>query len=251
MPEVWLDKGKTITRAAVVEGRKLVGLEVDNEVCTPRAGARYVAKVMRFNPDLGIAEMDLGGTQAFLSLKRRAIEPGKLVVVEWQAPATGNKQAVVKLLPKEQASGKPRLLEDGPDALARTGLAVTREGDFELIDLESQIDALLQRVVPLPDGGSLVFDTTEVGHMIDINGGSGKDINRIALPEVARQIRLRNLGGIILIDCVGSRRAGLAELLRAEVAADPCTVEVFGITKLGLIECTRVRRGYPLSVLLA
>lgn len=283
--ELWADRQNPRSRVAVVDGHKLVALEVDNDRMMPRAGARYVAKVARFNPTLGIADLDLGsGQTAFLNLKRKPIEQGKLVTVEWVAPAIGEKQAVVKLLNTTPADGEPRLLQDGPDAyeralkygavkharistplqqkrLAELGLEAelhTGKPDlFELIDLNTQIDDLRQRVVELPGGGSLVFDRTEVGHVIDVNSGTATnlpELNRVALNEVARQIRLRNLSGIILIDVVGERKrnpATLLDVLTAAVKRDTCQVDVYGMTKLGLVECTRVRRGYELSGLLA
>lgn len=280
--ELWADLQAPRTRVAVVDGSRLVGLEIDHDKLSPRAGARYVAKVMRFNPNLGIAELDLGaGQKAFLNLKRKPIEQGKLVTVEWIAPAAGDKQAVVKLLTLP-AEGKPRLLQDGPDAFERAmkyGISRTKvstpvqqkrlaelglqaelhegkPGLFELIDLDTQIADLAERVVELKGGGSLVFDRTEACHVIDVNSGAATsmaELNRVALQEVARQIRLRNLSGIILIDVVGERKrnpATLLDTLGAAVKGDACQVDIYGITKLGLVELTRVRRGYELSALL-
>lgn len=281
--ELWADRQNPRTRVAIVQERRLVGLEIDHDRLAPRAGARYVAKVIRYNPRLGIAELELGaGQMAFLNLKRKPIEQGSLVEVEWIAPALGDKQAVVKMI-GPSAEGKPRLLQDGPDAFERAmkyGVTAARvstpvqqkrvadfglqaelhegkPGLFELIDLETQIEDLTSRSVELPGGGSLVFDRTEVGHVIDVNSGTATnmaDLNRKALVEVARQVRLRNLSGIILIDVVGERKRNpstLLDTLGAAVKDDPCQVDIYGITKLGLVECTRVRRGYELSRLLA
>ncbi len=280
--ELWADRQNPRTRVAVVDGHKLVGLEIDNDKLSPRAGARYVAKVARFNPTLGIADLDLGNSQsAFLNLKRKPIDQGKLVTVEWVAPALGDKQAVVKLV-NTPAEGKPRLIENGPDAFARalkygvmaakvstpvqqkrlaelgleTELHSGKPDLFELIDLNTQIDDLKERVVALTGGGEVVFDRTEVGHVIDVNSGTATnlpELNKVALIEIARQIRLRNLSGIILIDVVGERKrnpATLLDVLTAAVKADSCQVDVYGMTKLGLVECTRVRRGYELLSLL-
>lgn len=249
--ELWLDRTATLTRAALVEGKKLVALEVDSAACSPRLGARYVAKVVRALPLLGAVEVSLGKTTAFMKAKN--LKAGDVVLAEWIAPPVGDKLAVVKRMAGE-ASGAPRLLQDGPEAVERLGADFpVHEDDFELIDLNSQIDALVERTVPLGTAGSLVFDRTEAAHVVDVNG-TGKDLNQKALVELARQIRLRNLGGVVLVDLAGDKRKlpkGLVEILREAVKKDPCKVEVYGITKLGLLELTRERRGWELSRLLA
>lgn len=267
--EVWVDQNTRCTRAVRVEGKKLSAIEIDS-VGAVRPGSVFVAKVLRVNTTLDTAELELGdGQKAFLSLRRKPLKPGALVEVEWLAPAVGTKDIVVKLLPTA-AKGEPRLLREGPDAIARLGevarlrvttpklqrLYPTAELDdklFEMLDMEAQIADLLAREVEITNG-QLVFDHTEVGHVIDVNGTArAETLNRAAIAEIARQVRLRNLSGIILVDLVGDmKKYGkvLLEQMRAAVADDPCKVEVFGITKLGLLEMTRQRRGYALSSLL-
>lgn len=253
--EIWIDRTGGLTRAVLLSGKTLLAVEVDSARCTPRGGARYCAKVLRINSALKVAELDLGGGQvAFLSSAK--VKPGDLIVVEWLAPALGNKQAVAKLIEGE-ASAAPRLLEDGPDAVTRLQAfapdALLREeaGLFEQLDLEAQLARLQGRTINFK-GGSLSIDETEAATVIDVNGTLPfAALNRAALSEVARQIRLRNLSGIILVDLVGTPDRGLRDYLREAVAEDPCRVDVYSISKLGLLELTRERRGWPLSVVLA
>ena len=253
--EIWIDRSANLTRVALIKGKTLVALEVDRAGCAPRLGARYVAKVLRLNTALKAAELDLGAGQvAFLSSTKVRI--GELVLVEWVAPALGAKQAIVKLCDGE-ASGVPRLLEDGPEALARLQAYAPQDcclreesGLFEQLDINARIDDLSKRAVFFK-GGSLVIDQTEAATVIDINGTlPAPELNRNALQAIARQIRLRNLSGIILVDLVSRPDRGLCPLLRDLTADDPCQVDVYGISKLGILELTRERRGWPLSALL-
>ncbi|MGB1077148.1 MAG: ribonuclease E/G, partial [Bdellovibrionales bacterium] len=75
---------------------------------------------------------------------------------------------------------------------------------------------------------------------------SNLNVNRKAAEEIARQIRLRNLGGIIIVDALKMKsekeRKDFLEKLDQVCQKDPCTVQIHGLTKLGLIEMTRSRR---------
>ena len=126
---------------------------------------------------------------------------------------------------------------------------------FELHGIEEEIARALERRVDLKSGGYLVFDQTEAMTTIDVNTGRfvGKrdfsdtvfKTNLEAAQVIARQLRLRNLGGIIIIDfidmaCDEHREAVLAELRRS-IATDRTRMTVSDITELGLVEMTRKR----------
>ena len=126
---------------------------------------------------------------------------------------------------------------------------------FELHGIEEEIARALERRVDLKSGGYLVFDQTEAMTTIDVNTGRfvGKrdfsdtvfKTNLEAAQVIARQLRLRNLGGIIIIDfidmaCDEHREAVLAELRRS-VATDRTRMTVSDFTELGLVEMTRKR----------
>ncbi|HBM90451.1 MAG TPA: hypothetical protein DD400_01020 [Rhodospirillaceae bacterium] len=117
-------------------------------------------------------------------------------------------------------------------------------------DLSDLLEELSASRVFLSGGGEIVIEQTEALVAIDVNAGEASNptsVNLAAMHEVARQIRLRNLGGIIVIDALKMKARAdkfklLASFKRAS-AGDPAGVNVFGLTKLGLVELTRARRG--------
>lgn len=126
---------------------------------------------------------------------------------------------------------------------------------FDLRGVESEIEQALSRRVELKSGGYLVIDQTEAMTTIDVNTGSyvgGRNFadtifrtNLEAAHAIARQMRLRNLGGIIIVDLIdmddpAHGSAVLAELRKA-VERDRTRVTVNGLTSLGLVEITRKR----------
>jgi ribonuclease G len=130
---------------------------------------------------------------------------------------------------------------------------------FEAAGVEDEIRSTLNRRVDLPSGGYLVFDYAEAFTVIDVNtgrfvGGRGKKSgarledtitknNLEAVKEVVRQLRLRDIGGIIVIDFIDmanpSNRATVEEALRAELERDRTKTYVVEISPLGLVEMTR------------
>lgn len=125
-------------------------------------------------------------------------------------------------------------------------------------ELTEIIDALRQPRVALSGGGAIVVETVEALTAIDVNAPDAANplaVNLLAVREAARQIRLRNLAGIIVIDALKMRQrpdnAKILNALQKVVAEDPAGAQVFGLTKLGLIEMTRQRRGAPLADCLA
>ncbi|WP_454017152.1 ribonuclease E/G [Azospirillum sp. Marseille-Q6669] len=132
-----------------------------------------------------------------------------------------------------------------------------RQRLFDLRDLDAEIETLLGTRVPLSGGGSLVIERTEAMTVVDVNAGergNPLDVNLEAAVEIARQLRLRNAGGIVVVDFVNMRNRGDAErLLNAlsrAVEDDPAQTQVYGLSKLGLVEMTRARRGTALAELL-
>ena len=102
----------------------------------------------------------------------------------------------------------------------------------------------------LTRGANIIIQETAALTAIDINRGSDEraalEINLEAAGEIARQLRLRNLGGIIVIDALKLKnkpdQKTLLDAMTLAFATDPCTVQVHGITALGLIELTRKKR---------
>jgi ribonuclease G len=138
---------------------------------------------------------------------------------------------------------------------------------FDLYAVEEEIERALARRVDLKSGGYLIIDQTEALTTIDVNtgafvgnrfGGNFDDTifktNLEAAQTIARQLRLRNLGGIIIVDfidmdSVEHREAVLAEFNRA-LARDHTRISVNGFTQLGLVEMTRKRTRESLAQIL-
>jgi ribonuclease E len=128
---------------------------------------------------------------------------------------------------------------------------------FEQYHVHEQLHKALDRKVWLPSGGSLIIERTEALTVIDVN--TGKNVGRSSLEEtvyrnnleaaeeVARQLRLRDIGGIIVIDFidmeVASNRADVMKAFRDALARDKTRTQVFDISELGLVEMTRKRIG--------
>ena len=139
---------------------------------------------------------------------------------------------------------------DGGDA--EGGLSV-----FEKFHIHEQVHKALDRKVWLPSGGSLIIEHTEALTVIDVNTGKnvGKSNleetvfhnNMEAAEEIAKQLRLRDIGGIIVIDFIDmevkGNRAKVIEKFRDALARDKTRSQVFDITELGLVEMTRKRIG--------
>jgi Rne/Rng family ribonuclease len=134
---------------------------------------------------------------------------------------------------------------------------------FEEFGVEEQIEAALAPHVEMPGGASLVIEGTEALTAIDVNmGGSGGRLpseaailntNQAAAHTAARQIRLRNIGGLVVIDFISMKNKGnrrtVVDAFRREMRGDPIRHDVLGMTPAGLVEITRQRVGRPLAAL--
>lgn len=126
---------------------------------------------------------------------------------------------------------------------------------FERFHVHEQLHKALDRKVFLPSGGSLVIDRTEALTVIDVNTGKNVGTTNLeetvyrnnleAADEVARQLRLRDIGGIIVIDFIDmeirENRDKVGSALRTALARDKTRTQVFDISELGLVEMTRKR----------
>ncbi len=146
-----------------------------------------------------------------------------------------------------------------PELMNRVYLYNEKLPIFEHYGIENEIDRSLNRVVWLNCGGYLVFDETEALTVIDVNTGkyTGKNnleetifkTNLEAADEITRQIRLRDIGGIIIVDFIDmstlENRQSILERLKEQMSHDRTKSHVLGITSLGLVEIARkkVRQG--------
>ncbi len=143
-------------------------------------------------------------------------------------------------------SSKPELFE------IYTGV----EDLWERYKITEQIDGLLDRRVNLKNGGYLIIDRTEALTVIDVNTGKyvgDKNLeetvfetNRIAAIEIARQLRLRNIGGIVVIDFIDMNNSihidKIMGILQQELSKDRTKTSIAGMSSLGLVELTRKKK---------
>ena len=126
---------------------------------------------------------------------------------------------------------------------------------FDHYGIEKQIESIYVSKVPLKSGGSIIFDTAEALIAIDVNSGRSKShkdnesmifkTNSEAAYEIARQLRLRDLGGLIVIDFIDMRdKKNIREvekILREELKKDRAKTDTSSISKFGLFELSRQR----------
>ena len=134
-------------------------------------------------------------------------------------------------------------------------LYVGKEGLFHETALEEEIERIYSHRVELRSGGSLVIDQTEALVAIDVNSGRFREhsdaettalkINQEAAREIARQLRLRDLGGVIIIDFIDMRedknRRAVEKALRDAMKGDRAKAKVLKISNFGIVEMTRQR----------
>lgn len=143
--------------------------------------------------------------------------------------------------------------------------AEIRQGLFAARGVDLAVDRALARRVPLPSGGSIIFDQTEALTAIDVNTGrfvgtASPDetffaTNLEAAAEIARQLRLRDIGGIIIIDFIDMQvpehRKAVVDALDAACQPDHSRPQILGLTQLGLVEMTRKKARQSLRDLLS
>ncbi len=127
---------------------------------------------------------------------------------------------------------------------------------FERFNLERQIEQTYMRCVPLPSGGEIVIEETEALISIDVNTGSHKNkskdgknfilqVNLEAATEIARQVRLRNIGGLVILDFIDMKskrdRNAVLQRMRREMASDKAKNHILPISTLGIMQMTRQR----------
>jgi ribonuclease E len=144
-----------------------------------------------------------------------------------------------------------------PELADRLRLHAAPDPLFHAFDVEAQIDRLRARRVALPGGGSIVFDRTEALVAVDVNSGRMREqmgleetalkTNLEAAEEVARQLRLRDLGGVVVVDFIDMRGADhvkeVERAFRAHLARDRARVRPGRLGAFGIFVLTRRRAG--------
>ncbi len=152
-----------------------------------------------------------------------------------------------------------------PENLGKVRLHAGPRPLFHTHNVEQDFERIFARRIDLASGGSIVLDQTEALVAIDVNSGKTRSdgfdfeeiafrTNKDAVPEIARQIRLRDLGGIVVIDFIdmlkGAHRKTVERLLRDALAQDRARYKLGRISQFGLLELTRQRLGPGMSKML-
>lgn len=155
-----------------------------------------------------------------------------------------------------------KIICNKPDLLPDYGLPVVQANDpMQLHEADHKLRKALRRLQHLKSGATLVIDPCEAMWVIDVNTSaniSGKDRDKTltatnieAAEEIARLLRLRRMGGIVLIDFIDMKssadREEVVSALRAALSKDPVKTAVHGFTSLGFLELTRKKTDAPLT----
>lgn len=264
------DEDARFRRAALVVDGQLDALEIDVLAdISPRIGSIYRAKVETLVPSLGAAFLDLGDAPGFLP-DAGTVNPGDILRVKTRREAEDGK--AVRVSAQGSDSGRPGLIDRGPDAFARLLSQfddVPREADpaiidhipaaqpapapFDHYDIESQIDALLDPRVDLAEGAWMTIQPTAALIAVDVNTGAAKGgdallrANLAAADALPRQLRLRRLGGTIAVDFAGGPTGKDRPRLDERVGGD---LKRLGWGPAGWLELQRRKPGRSLVEIL-
>lgn len=255
------DEQDGLARAAVWKGKVLEALYLDCLARPDLSGAIVRAKAARVLAAQKAAWFEAGLPEK-LFVQGADVKAGQIRNLRIKSTMRYGKAWPAQLLPDEGEEGDLGILTPPPSVIQRAqadfgGKLTLEKLKKPMPELDDLMDALSTPRVALPGGAELVIEPTEALIAIDINAGESANpaaVNLLAVREAARQIRLRNLSGLIVIDALKMKnRADISKVLNAlkhAAEADPAGVHVFGMTKLGLIEITRTRRGPSLSELM-
>jgi Ribonuclease G/E len=271
--ETWIDAAIGETREVLVRAGKPIALRVARASDVGRRarwGELYCARVKQIDRRRRGVFVDLGlrDQQGFLPLDnegrvrarsgRLALTEGQGVVVSVTREAAREKNPVLEVLEAGHDGEAAHRLEqhecDTEIAGAKPAGAATRS------KIDALIEDALSRTAPISGGGALTIEPTAALVAIDVDAGArqgGQDPERFALDlniaaaqEAARQIRLRNLGGVIAIDFVSlrvkSHRGQLEAAVRAAFAGDPWSAQLGALSKFGVFDLSRAQLRTPL-----
>jgi Ribonuclease G/E len=277
--------------AALIEDDEPVALRLVRTHAEARAGDLYLGRVVGLRPELPAVLIDIGEERPGFLGGDAKLREGEVAIVKVTKAARADKAAALtmKLKPEEEKlaaipsnAAPPMLLHRAKTALATlldefsnadeividdaaALVEVTRtfagtvklHADatplFEAEGVASAIETALAPRVALPGGGAITIETTSAATMIDVDGGRAGALaaNLAAAPEIARQIRCRDLSGPIVIDFIGmkqhAQRARVAAGLKEAVGAE---AHYLGWTRLGHFELVVQRRRASLTEML-
>ena len=272
-------------RIARLMGDQLLDYTIWDLTQPDGVGDIYTGRIEAVMPSLAGRFVMLGDISGFLpdSAGGKHLTEGQYAALRVTRAALGGKGPRLELVADEQPAPKPGLLRRGPGPLVELATRHPDEeivlDDYELLAqlrpvlgmrarfttpafdavLEDELAALAMPFAALPHGASLHITPAPAATLLDIDAGPASAMPPLALnlaliPELCRQIALRNLSGGILVDFAGlkaAQRQKLAEPLRAALKQDPLRPTLLGISHLGFAEINRRRIRPPLHELLA
>lgn len=276
-------------RALWLEDGAVAELHVERDDIRP-AGSVHLGRVVRRLPGLDAVLVDIGEVRPGFLPGRMALDEGACIIVEVRHEATHDKgarlathlaEAAAALTPPAQLSPLPGFaaalalrLPGAPERVLADDVAILPElraafpgadaaflaaADWP-VDIEAAFDAALSPSLALPGGGRVHIAEESAAVLIDVDTGSpdGASLQRSAMSvnlasaaAIARHLRLRQLGGGIVVDFAAldgkRRRERVAAAMTAALAGDPAQPQVLGWSRLGHLEIVRPRRLRPLS----
>jgi Ribonuclease G/E len=260
----YIDRGLGETRGVVTLDGRPERLLIRRDGDDPRLliGARLIARVASLEPALATAFLDLGqGAEAILPFKPDARPVrGQAIEVEIRSEPRRGKLAIARAI--GAAVGVARLIAAAPElsddlaALSHGATLVEGPAARQVAD-EAEAEAL-EILHPLPGGGQIAIEPTRALTAIDVDlsdrkGGDAKRVTRqanlAALGMAARLLRLKGLGGIVVIDLVGRGHDGNALMAAARAAFGPDNpgVAIGPVGRFGTMELSLPRRIRPLA----
>lgn len=231
-----------------------------------KTGQEYCARIKTIDLRLNAAFVDLGDEQALLqfSLPRpKYIVEGLAIIVKITRPKFADKLALCSFIGEASPKAKcPDLLKDVADWGDWPAPQIANQEETKKI--QDLLFELASNIINLKNGGNIKIDKTRALTAIDIDaagriaGGTNQGnfnhkLNQIAAFEIARQIKLRNIGGLIIIDFVGApsklESQNLIEILQKDLKQNR-KCEILPISKFGLCEITRARNGIEIGDIL-
>ncbi|MGZ8407866.1 MAG: ribonuclease E/G, partial [Caulobacteraceae bacterium] len=240
-------------------------IERDGEAASPALGARYAARVARIEPALKMAFLDLGpdlggGAEALLPLGQRPPVEGAPIEVEIVAESRRGKLAVAQFA--GAGTRDPGLILPAPTAAQRlTALAKGApviEGEDARATADEAEEAVLAVEHAITGGGSLAVERTRALVAVDVDLGArpsgdpariARNANAAAIGEAARLLRLKGLGGLIVVDLVGRGQDGemLAAAAKRAFEPDQPGVALGPISRFGTLTLALPWRVTPLA----
>ena len=247
------------SRAAIYEGRRLVELHIERKWhATPRHGDIYAGQVSSIDASVAGLWVDIGGEAlpALLPFAAQNNMPklteGQKVEVEILRSQIGTKGATLKFL--DEIDAQPGL-KSGLDLKGRL------HGKYPGLTFDeaavNAVDEACEKQIALSGGGSITLEQTQALLAIDVDKGgavSAAAAANQAAKQIASQLRLRGLGGLIIIDFPNLRqpkqRKTLEKTLQAAFETDPFVTKFNALSRFGVIEMTRAKPDLSLDDIL-